>query len=65
MSASYANFHIINGAILVPAFDDSIWDQNAVDVLQQCFPYRKIIPINTREVLLGGGNIHCITQQEL
>lgn len=65
MPASYANFDIINGAIVVPTFDDPIWDQKAIKILQECFPNREIIGINTREVLLGGGNIHCITQQEL
>ena len=36
----------------------------ALEVLQEAFPGREVVGVRTREVLLGGGNIHCITQQE-
>lgn len=65
MPASYANFYIINDAVVVPIFGDKQWDRNAVKVLSNCFPDRKVIPIYARQVLLGGGNIHCITQHEI
>ena len=62
LAASYANFYIINGAVLVPMFDDPN-DEKAKQLLSELFPDRKIIGIYAREILLGGGNIHCITQQ--
>lgn len=62
LAASYVNFYISNGAIIVPQFDDPM-DAVAVKILQDCFPTRNIVPIAAREILIGGGNIHCITQQ--
>lgn len=63
-AASYANFYIANGAIILPLFDDEKYDRMAVDTLQGVFPDREIIGIPAREIILGGGNIHCITQQQ-
>lgn len=63
LAASYANFYIANGGVIVPAFDDPN-DEKAVETLQQTFPDRKVVSIYAREILLGGGNIHCITQQQ-
>ena len=63
LAASYANFYIANGGIVLPLFDDPN-DSKAIDTLQSVFPERKIIGIYAREILLGGGNIHCITQQQ-
>jgi len=60
--ASYLNFYICNGAIIMPAFNLPS-DPKAAQILQELFPDRDIIPIYSREILLGGGNIHCITQQ--
>ncbi len=62
LAASYANFYIANGSVFVPQFDDPS-DKLAVDLLAELFPDRVIVPIYAREILLGGGNIHCITQQ--
>lgn len=62
LAASYANYYTGNGFIALPIFNDPN-DQKAVDLLQSLYPDRKIIPIYAREILLGGGNIHCITQQ--
>lgn len=62
LAASYVNFYIANGSILLPQFDDP-HDQLAMDVLKEAFPDRKIIPIYARDIIVGGGNIHCITQQ--
>lgn len=62
LAASYANYYTGNGFIALPVFNDP-HDQAAIDLLQTLYPERKIIPIYAREILLGGGNIHCITQQ--
>ncbi|AHF58261.1 agmatine deiminase [Spiroplasma eriocheiris] len=63
MPASYANFYIANQAIILPIFGDK-YDDLAITTLQTVFPNHKIEPIMAREILLGGGNIHCITQQQ-
>jgi len=62
LAASYVNFYITNDSVLVPQFDDPM-DETACSILKRAFPSRKIVPIPAREILLGGGNIHCITQQ--
>lgn len=63
LAGSYVNFYIANGGIVCPAFGaDS--DAEAVAVLESVFPGRKVVSVLAREILLGGGNIHCITQQE-
>lgn len=62
LSASYVNFYISNSAIIMPAFDDE-HDDEAADILRNIFKDRKIIQIQARNILIGGGNIHCITQQ--
>ena len=62
LAASYVNFYIGNEAILVPQFGD-VNDRNAVELLRELFPDRKVWPIEARCILVGGGNIHCITQQ--
>jgi agmatine deiminase len=64
LAGSYANFYICNGAVILPIFNDS-HDKDAIETIQQLFPDRKVEPIYAREILLGGGNIHCITQQEV
>ncbi|ATZ16474.1 agmatine deiminase [Entomoplasma freundtii] len=63
LAGSYCNFLMVNGAIILPVFNDK-WDQKAIDTLQKIFPDRKIEPVYAREILLGGGNIHCITQHQ-
>ncbi len=62
MAASYVNYYTGNGFVAVPAFGDPN-DKLAVKKLQELYPDRKIESIPAREILLGGGNIHCITQQ--
>ncbi|MCD8395748.1 MAG: agmatine deiminase [Lachnospiraceae bacterium] len=62
LAASYVNFYISNGAVIVPQFGDSN-DMLAVQILGRLFPEREIVPIYARPVIVGGGNIHCITQQ--
>lgn len=63
MAASYVNFYFCNGGAVVPTFDDA-HDQVALARLQGLLPDRKVIGVPAREILLGGGNIHCITQQQ-
>jgi agmatine deiminase len=60
-AASYVNFYLVNGGLIMPAFEDA-HDESARAVLAQCFP--GIVQIEARAILEGGGGIHCITQQE-
>ena len=62
LAASYVNFYISNGGVLVPQFGDEN-DGIAVEMLQKLFPDREVCPIYARPIIVGGGNIHCITQQ--
>jgi len=64
LAASYVNFYIANGGIVMPLFNDPAFDDKALKDLQAIFPDRKVAGVYSREVLLGGGNIHCITQQQ-
>jgi agmatine deiminase len=49
--------------VLVPVFDDSN-DSEAVRVLSECFPHRRVVPIYARDLVYGYGGFHCVTQQE-
>ena len=62
LAASYINFYFCNGGAVVPTFNDPM-DAVALAQLQELLPERKVVGIPSREILLGGGNIHCITQQ--
>lgn len=59
---SYANFLIINGAVLVPTFNDPN-DLIALNILATCFPERQIIGINAIDLIWGFGTLHCLSQQ--
>ena len=61
--ASYMNFLIVNGGIILPQYGDEN-DALAVQQVQAMFPERRVVGVQTREVAFGGGNIHCITQQQ-
>jgi len=63
LPASYANFLICNRVVLVPTFNDPA-DAEALTILQQCFPKRKVVGIYARDLVWGLGTIHCLTQQE-
>jgi len=63
LAGSYVNFYIGNRVVVMPVFSDP-HDQAAVDTLAALFPDRRIAAVPGREILLGGGNIHCITQQQ-
>ena len=63
LAGSYVNFLIVNGGIIAPSFDDP-QDEAARAILQRLFPEHRVVMVPGREILLGGGNIHCITQQQ-
>ena len=62
--SSYINFYIANNGIVMPSFEDEKADYNAKAVVQSAFPDKKIITINGIDISMGGGNVHCITQQQ-
>ncbi len=64
LPASYANFLIINGAVLMPAFGQRRRDAEAAEILGDCFPGREVIAIDCRELVWGLGTLHCISQQQ-
>lgn len=62
LPASYANFYIANGAVLLPTFRDPM-DAEAARILAPLFPGREVVPIDCLDVVYGLGTIHCLTQQ--
>ena len=62
--SSYINFYIANDAIIFPIFGDDVADQNALKIIESQFPNRQIVCLDGHDILMGGGNIHCITQQQ-
>ena len=63
LPASYANFYVANSTVLVPVFNDPN-DRRALNVLARCFPDRRVAGIYSRDLVLGLGAIHCLTQQQ-
>jgi agmatine deiminase len=63
LPASYANFYIANGAVLVPVFNDPN-DRIALNTLAEVFPAREIVPIYCGDLIWGFGALHCMTQQQ-
>jgi agmatine deiminase len=63
LPASYANFYVANHCVLVPTFADPA-DKAALSILQRCFPTRRVIGIDCRELIWGLGTFHCLTQQQ-
>jgi agmatine deiminase len=64
LPASYANFLVINGAVLMPAFRQPRLDREAAEALASCFPGREVIAIDCLELVRGLGTLHCISQQQ-
>ena len=62
LPASYANFYIANGVVLLPAYHPPT-DEIARQTLQGCFPSRKVIPVPSTDLVWGLGSFHCVTQQ--
>ncbi len=65
LAASYVNFYFSSNSVLVPQLGgkNAESDARAVEILSKLCKQRKVIPIPARDIILGGGNIHCITQQ--
>jgi agmatine deiminase len=63
LPASYANFYVANTCVLVPTFADPN-DEAALSILGECFPDRRTIGIDCRELIWGLGTFHCLTQQQ-
>jgi agmatine deiminase len=63
LPASYANFYIANHAVIVPIFNCAK-DDKALQIIQSCFPERKVIGIDSTEIIWGLGSFHCMSQQE-
>ena len=63
LPASYANFYIANGMVLAPVFGDPN-DRVALNTLARLFPDREVIGIPCRDLVLGLGTLHCMTQQQ-
>lgn len=63
LAGSYINFYIANGGIILPQFNDRL-DEAARRQVAELFPQHEVVGVYSREILLGGGNIHCITQQQ-
>jgi agmatine deiminase len=64
LPASYANFYIANGLVLVPTFNDPN-DRDALNTLAKLFPDRKVAGIHAVDLVLGLGTLHCLTQQQI
>jgi agmatine deiminase len=64
LPASYANFLVINEAVLLPTFRQRRRDRQAAEVLASCFPGRAVVPIDCLELVWGLGTLHCISQQQ-
>jgi agmatine deiminase len=63
LPASYANFYIANGVVIVPTFNDPN-DRRALNILAECFPTREIVGIHAVDLVWGLGTLHCLTQQQ-
>ena len=63
LPASYANFYIANHSVIVPVFRCGK-DERALQIIQQCFPERKVIGLDSTDIIWGLGSFHCLSQQE-
>jgi agmatine deiminase len=63
LPASYANFYVANGLVLVPVFND-VEDRHALSILAECFPEREVVGIYCGDLVWGFGALHCMTQQQ-
>jgi agmatine deiminase len=63
LPASYANFYIANGSVIVPTFR-SARDAKALQIIQDCFPGRRVVGIDSTDIIWGLGSFHCLSQQE-
>ena len=64
LPASYANFYIANGVVILPTYRQPVADRRAQAILQDLFPTRRVEPLDSTEVIWGRGSFHCLTQQQ-
>jgi agmatine deiminase len=64
LAASYLNYLVLNGAVLVPTYGQAKKDAQAIKVLAGCYPGRKVIGFDARDFLLEGGSLHCLSQHQ-
>jgi agmatine deiminase len=64
LPASYANFYIANQLVLVPTYRHKVNDRKALRILQDEFPDRRVVGVDSTELIWGLGSFHCISQQE-
>jgi agmatine deiminase len=64
LPASYANFYIANDVVVVPTFRDAKNDDRALTILQDCFKTRKVVGLDSTDIIWGLGSFHCLSQQE-
>jgi agmatine deiminase len=63
LPCSYANFYIANKSVIVPTFQ-SKKDDKALQIIQGCFPNRRVVGIDSTDIIWGLGSFHCLSQQE-
>ncbi|MFW7379478.1 MAG: agmatine deiminase family protein [Oligoflexus sp.] len=63
LPATYANFYICNGAVIVPQYGDPM-DEPALELIRSVFPQHEVIGLASRYIITGGGSFHCLTQQQ-
>ncbi|GAB3012090.1 agmatine deiminase family protein [Niabella terrae] len=63
LPASYANFYIANKSVIVPTYR-SVHDEKALGLIQECFPDRQVVGIDSSDIIWGLGSFHCLSQQE-
>lgn len=64
LAASYLNFVVLNGAVLVPTYSQPENDRRAMQILAECFPSRKLLPIDCGDIVKEGGALHCMSQHQ-
>lgn len=64
IGASYINYFLGNGCVVVPQFGDERFDARALETFREVFPEREVVGVQARAILMGGGCIHCMTQQQ-
>ncbi len=64
LPASYANFYIANHVVLLPTYRNPATDKAAIDTLQKLFPDRRVVGIDSTNLIWGRGSFHCLTQQQ-
>jgi len=64
LPASYANFYIANRVVILPTYRHKKNDRHAQDILQRLFPTRRVVPIDSTNLIWGRGSFHCLTQQQ-